>query len=143
MPKKIYLVGFRLADLAGSVPPDHRPLKPGIAGPRAVRIRQIWVDRETDELWEILRISAGVSSQKFRFMLMLYGGYWGQRRELSWSSLKSGFQVLERAVRSRKERISVLRHDYANAETGAGQFPDVTSYIRSFGLDPETGFRID
>lgn len=135
-------VGFRLIDLAGSVPPDHRPLKPGVAGPRAIQFRQIWVDRQTDELWEILRVSAGASSRKFRFTLRLYGGYWSRKRELSWLSLKSGLQVLEAAIHSRQERLLALRRDYANLETGTEAFSDAADYIRSLGLDPETGFRI-
>jgi hypothetical protein len=143
MGKPSRTIGFQLRELAGSIPPDHRPLKSEVAGPRAVQPRQIWVDRQTDELWEIVRVSAGTSNRKFRFALRLYGGYWDRKRELSWSSLKSGFQVLEAAIHSRQERLSVLRHDYANAESGSEKFPDAASFIRSFGFDPETGFRID
>ncbi|TXH08264.1 MAG: hypothetical protein E6Q06_00250 [Candidatus Moraniibacteriota bacterium] len=135
-------VGFRLIDLAGSVPPDHRPPKPGATGPRSVRSQQIWVDRQTDELWEIVLISAGASSRKFLFTLELYGGYWDRKRRLSWSVLNNGFEVLENAVRSRKERILVLREMYMNAEAGTERSPDAASYVLSFGFDPETGFRI-
>ncbi len=143
MGKPSRAIGFQLRELAGSVPPDHRPLKSGVSGPRAVQSRQIWIDRQTDELWEIVRISAGTSSRKFRFVLRRYGGYWSQQRELSWLSLKSAFQVLEAAFHSRQERLADLRRDYLNAETGSENFPDAASFIRSFGLDPETGFRID
>ncbi len=139
-PKRI--IGFQLRELAGSIPPDHRPQRPGVVGPRAVQSRQIWVDRQTDELWEIVRISAGASTRKFRFVLRRYGGYWSGQRELSWSSLKSGLQVLEDAIRTRRERVATLQHDYANGEAGSEHFPDAASFIRSLGFDPETGFRI-
>lgn len=137
------IIGFRLRELAGSVPPEHRPLKSGVAGPRAVRPRQIWIDRQTDELWEIVRISSDVSNQKFRFTLRLYGGYWIRKRELSWRSLNGRFQVLEAALHSRQERLAALRRDYASTEAGTGKFPNAASFIRSFGLDPETGCRIE
>lgn len=142
MVKLNRIVGFQLRELAGSTPPGHRPLKSGIVGPRAVRSRQIWVDRQTDELWEIVRISAGVSTRKFRFELRLYGGYWSRRRERSWSSLKSGFQVLEDAIRTRRERVTMFRKTYANGESGSEQHSDADDFIRSLGFDPETGFRI-
>lgn len=136
-------VGFRLIELAGSVPPEHRPLKSSLVGPQVVRSHQIWVDRQTDELWEIVRIVTGVSSRKFCFTLKLYGGYWDRKRVLSWSSLKKRFQVLEEAICSRRERLLALRSDYANVKAGAEKFSDAASFIRSFGLDPETGFRIN
>lgn len=143
MGKLNRVVGFQLRELVGSVPPEHRPLKSGVVGPRAVRPCQIWVDRQTDELWEIVRISGSVSNQKFRFTLRLYGGYWSRKRELSWRSLNGGFQVLETAIRSRHDRLVTLQRVYADAPLGTEEFPDAARYIRSFGLDPETGFRIN
>lgn len=143
MEKLRQAIGFQLRDLAGSIPPDHRPLKTNIIGPRAARSRQIWVDRQTDELWEIIRISSSASNQKFHFILRLYGGYWIRKRELSWRSLNGGFQVLETAIRSRHDRLVTLQRTYADASLGTEKFPDVARYICSLGLDPETGFRIN
>ncbi|MFZ1626329.1 MAG: hypothetical protein WAT81_00810 [Candidatus Moraniibacteriota bacterium] len=129
--------------MAGSMPPDHQPvsLKPG--GFRRVRLHQIWVDRRTDEFWSIARFPPVHVAGHRRYTLKRYGGYSAEERLLDQLQLEKEMQVLEEAIAHRRARRESLQSRYDDGEVDTGAFPDVASYIRSFGFDPETGFRID
>ena len=144
MTKPERAIGFRLHELAGSIPPDHRLIVTQPGGKRRIKLHQIWVDRLTDELWEIVRFpSLGASRDALRYVLTRYGGYWSQEWVLTSAELATDFQVLEEAIESRRTRLVDLRLRYESSEIDTMDFPDFKSFICSFGLDPETGFRID
>lgn len=130
-------VGFRLADLAGSIPPKHRPYRDPKSGKSAVYCGQVWVSRRNDELWEvILRPSPQV-------VLRLYGGYWATRAACLPADLPRFFWTLEDALAIRRTELVELQERYRRGWVNREAFPTFESLAAYLGIDPETGCRVD
>ena len=134
--------GFRLADLAGSTPPDHQPLRRTVRGMNIIRQAQIWVDRETDELWSVRYAPHSSVHGKNRLIVLALYGFPTIKKTLTEATLEGTMEVLEAALARRKQRLADLRARYESGKMDTRTFPDFESFSRSFGIDPETGYRV-
>lgn len=148
--KRRSVVGFRLAELAGSIPPNHRPFRNSRSGRRAFLIGQVWVVRATEELWEVVPPVPTAPGSRGLVTLTRYGKFWRTRGtgqlitvKLPPAILLVTMWPLEDAIGIRRDEVTTLRGQFAAGILNREAFPTFAAVAHYLGIDPETGCRID
>lgn len=98
---------WHMADLGGHRPTGHPTLKRGPRGKVLLELGQVWVEPHNDELWVIDEIKKVRDAfYPHDVLLIRYQGC--VVRKIAESSLRSGFQVWDDAIASRKVIMAKL-----------------------------------